>query len=194
MRAEQKGSGSCLEKSGWSLKRTARKLFSAKHSSISLESFSSKAPKKTQWNWYQISGFIGGSELEFLRSFSFLRHQIKICHLLDPFTPLMDIAVSSKIRQTTRPWKSAPSVKYGPDRSLSVRKSWNDRWESFTLLMLVPLDSLSLTSSKTGSVWISMTDRSARSTKCTFVSPNPVTVAIMAGELTSRASSTRITP
>ena len=43
---------------------------------------------------------------------------------MSPSTSLMDIVASSKIRQRTWPKKSAVSIKYGPDRALSVRKSW----------------------------------------------------------------------
>jgi len=53
------------------LKRTARRLFSAEYSPVLLESFNEKDPIKTNWNPAQISGFIGGSKLEFLCSFSF---------------------------------------------------------------------------------------------------------------------------
>jgi hypothetical protein len=132
MRAAQKGLESCPERGGWPWKRTARRLFSAKHSSILLEGFSSKVLEAIDSNWYQMSGFIGGGELEVLHSFSFLRPQKKWFHLLLPLSSLMDIVVSSKIRQRTRLTKSSVSIKYGPDRASSVRKSWNDRWDIFT--------------------------------------------------------------
>ena len=188
-RAAQNGLESCPPRSGKSLKRTARRLFSAKYSSILLRSFNPKALVKTNWNRAHMSGFIGGSKLKCLCSFSFLRHQIKWFHLLHPFSSLMDIVTSSKIRQRTLPRKSSSSIKYGPDRSLSVRKSWNDRWESLTSRKLVPLGSLSSSSSKTGSFRISVTDWRARSTTCSFASPNPAIVAIIAREFTPEGDS-----
>jgi hypothetical protein len=66
MRVTQKGLESFPERSGWSLKRTARRLFSAERSSILLEGFNEKVPGKTNSNRYQMSGLIGGSKLEFL--------------------------------------------------------------------------------------------------------------------------------
>ena len=75
MSAAQKGWESSPERSGWSLKRAARRLFIAKYSSVLHgKGFSANDMVKINWNWYQISGFIGGSELEFLCSFSFPRH------------------------------------------------------------------------------------------------------------------------
>jgi hypothetical protein len=72
MRAAQKGLESCPERIGWSLKRTARRLFSAKHSSILLEGFQRiYALLKDLTQPVPASGFIGGSSLEFLCSFSF---------------------------------------------------------------------------------------------------------------------------
>ena len=77
IRMAQKGSESCAERSGWSLKRMIRRLFSAQYSSILFEDFRAMAREKTNRNWCQIYGFIGGNKVELLRSISFLSHQIK---------------------------------------------------------------------------------------------------------------------
>ena len=70
------GLESCSERSGWLLKpeRMARRLFSAKYTSI-LDGFIPQVWMMMPSNRDQMSRFIGGSKLEFLCSFSFLRHQ-----------------------------------------------------------------------------------------------------------------------